>query len=128
MPTATTPFEAEAGTVTTGMVVAADATASGGSSVVAQSAGGTVRYTVSVPSRGTYMIAGWVKAPSSSADAFTVRVDSGSAAEWRLTQSRSWTYDAGSNPTFSLSAGTHTLTVGYREAGAAVDRLVLVRR
>ena len=128
VPPATTPFEAEAGTVTTGMVVAADATASGGSSVVAQSAGGAVRYTVSVPLRGTYMIAGWVKAPSSSADAFTVRVDSGSAAEWRLTQSRSWTYDAGSNPTFSLSAGTHTLTVGYREAGAAVDRLVLVRR
>ena len=127
-PVATTPFEAEAGTVGTGMAVVADATASGGSYVVARSAGGTVRYTVSVPSRGTYMIAGWVKAPSSSADAFTVRVDSGSSAEWRLTQSRSWTYDAGSNPSFSLAAGTHTLTVGYREAGAAVDRLVLVRR
>jgi hypothetical protein len=128
VPVATTPFEAEAGTVGTGMAVVADATASGGSYVVARSAGGTVRYTVSVPSRGTYMIAGWVKAPSSSADAFTVRLDSGSSAEWRLTQSKSWTYDAGSNPTFSLSAGTHTLTVGYREAGAAVDRLVLVRR
>jgi Big-like domain-containing protein/uncharacterized protein DUF1565 len=128
VPVATTPFEAETGTVSTGMAVVADATASGGSSVVARSAGGTVRYTVSVPSRGTYMIAGWVKAPSSSADAFTVRLDSGSSAEWRLTQSRSWTYDAGSNPSFSLSAGTHTLTVGYREAGAAVDRLVLVRR
>ena len=127
-PVATTPFEAEAGTVGTGMAVVADATASGGSYVVARSSGGTVRYTVSVPSRGTYMIAGWVKAPSSSADAFTVRVDSGSSAEWRLTQSRSWTYDAGSNPSFSLAAGTHTLTVGYREAGAAVDRLVLVRR
>jgi hypothetical protein len=110
------------------MAVVADATASGGSYVVARSSGGTVRYTVSVPSRGTYMIAGWVKAPSSAADAFTVRVDSGSSAEWRLTQSRSWTYDAGSNPSFSLAAGTHTLTVGYREAGAAVDRLVLVRR
>ena len=127
-PVATTPFEAEAGTVGTGMAVVADATASGGSYVVARSSGGTVRYTVSVPSRGTYMIAGWVKAPSSSADAFTVRIDSGSSAEWRLTQSRSWTYDAGSNPSFSLSAGTHTLTVSYREAGAAVDRLVLVRR
>ena len=127
-PVATTPFEAEAGTVGTGMAVVADATASGGSYVVARSSGGTVRYTVSVPSRGTYMIAGWVKAPSSSADAFTVRLDSGSSAEWRLTQSRSWTYDAGSNPSFSLAAGTHTLTVGYREAGAAVDRLVLVRR
>lgn len=110
------------------MVVAADAMASGGRSVVAQSAGGTARYTVSVPSRGTYMIAGWVKAPSSSADAFTVRIGASSVAEWRLTQSRSWMYDTGSNPTFSLSAGTHTLTVGYREAGAAVDRLVLVRR
>jgi Bacterial Ig domain/Protein of unknown function (DUF1565) len=128
VPVATTPFEAESGTVSTGMAVVADATASGGSYVVARSAGGTVTYTVSVPARGTYSIAGWVQAPNSSADAFTVRVDSGSAAEWRLTQSRSWTYDAGSNPSFSLSAGTHRLTVGYREAGAAVDRLVLVRR
>jgi len=110
------------------MAVVPDATASGGSSVVARSAGGTVTYTVSVPSRGTYAIAGWVKAPNSSADAFTVRMDSGSSAEWRLTQSRSWTYDAGFNPSFGLSAGTHRLTVGYREAGAAVDRLVLVRR
>jgi len=46
---------------------------------------------------------------------------------WRLTRSTSWAYDASYNPTFFLSAGTHTLTVGYREAGAAVDRLVLVR-
>jgi len=109
------------------MAVVADATASGGSAVVARSSGGTVRYTVSVPSRGTYAIAGWVRAPSSSSDAFTVRMDSGSSAEWRLTRSTSWAYDASYNPTFFLSAGTHTLTVGYREAGAAVDRLVLVR-
>jgi hypothetical protein len=127
VPVATTPFEAESGTVGTGMAVVADATASGGSAVVAQSSGGTARYTVSVPSRGTYAIAGWVRAPSSSSDAFTVRMDSGSSAEWRLTRSTSWAYDASYNPTFFLSAGTHTLTVGYREAGAAVDRLVLVR-
>jgi len=56
-----------------------------------------------------------------------VRMDSGSSAEWRLARSTSWAYDASYNPTFFLSAGTHTLTVGYREAGAAVDRLVLVR-
>ena len=127
VPVATTPFEAESGTVGTGIAVVADTTASGGSYVVARSSGGTARYTVSVPSRGTYAIAGWVRAPSSSSDAFTVRMDSGSSAEWRLTRSTSWTYDASYNPTFFLSAGTHTLTVGYREAGAAVDRLVLVR-
>jgi len=84
---------------------------------------------VSVPTRGTYMIAGWVKAPNSSADAFTVRLDTGAAAVWSLTQpTTSWTYDAANNPTFTLAAGTHKLTLGYREAGAAVDRLVLVRR
>jgi len=111
------------------MTVATDAKASGGQYVVARSSGGTVTYTVSVPTRGTYMIAGWVKAPNSSSDAFTVRLDTGSVATWNLTRSTTaWTYDGSDNPTFSLSAGTHKITLSYREANAAVDRLVLVRR
>jgi Bacterial Ig domain/Protein of unknown function (DUF1565)/Fibronectin type III domain len=129
VPVGTSAFEAESGTVTAGMTVATDAKASGGQYVVARSSGGTVTYTVSVPTRGTYMIAGWVKAPNSSSDAFTVRLDTGSAATWNLTRSTTaWTYDGSDNPTFSLSAGTHKITLSYREANAAVDRLVLVRR
>ncbi|HEY0811868.1 MAG TPA: hypothetical protein VGE11_01200, partial [Pseudonocardia sp.] len=121
-------FEAEAGTVTAGMAVAADAKASGGHYVVARSAG-TVTYAVSIPTGGTYMVDGWVKAPNASADSFTVRLDTGTTAVWNLTEpTTAWTYDATNNPSFTLTAGTHRLTVGYREAGAAVDRLVLIKR
>lgn len=120
-------FEAEAGTVVGGLAVAADPLAAAGSYVLARSAGSDT-FAISVPTAGTYMIAGWVEAPNASADSFTVSLDNGAAAVWNLPQpTTAWTYDATTNPTFTLAAGTHTLTVGYREVGAAVDRMVLLQ-
>jgi fibronectin type 3 domain-containing protein len=129
IPLGTSPFEAEAGTLTTGMAVAADAKASGGRCVVARSAGGTATFTISIPTAGTYMVAGWIKAPTTMSDSFTVRFDTGATAVWNLTEpTTSWTSDVTSNPTFALPAGTHKLTLSYREAGASVDRLQLLKR
>jgi hypothetical protein len=129
VPLGTSPFEAESGTLTTGMAVAADAKASGGRYVVARSAGGTATFTISVPTAGTYMIAGWIKAPNTMSDTLSVRLDNGTTAVWNLTEpTRSWTSDVTGNPTFALAAGTHKLTLSYREAGASVDRLQLLKR
>ena len=129
VPLGTSPFEAESGTLATGMAIAADAKASGGRSVVARAAGGTATFTISVPTAGTYMIAGWIKAPNTMSDSFGVRFDAGTTAVWNLTEpTTSWTSDVTTNPTFALAAGPHTLTLGYREAGASVDRLQLLRR
>jgi hypothetical protein len=111
------------------MAVAADAKASGGRCVVARSAGGTATFTISIPTAGTYMVAGWIKAPTTMSDSFTVRFDTGATAVWNLTEpTTSWTSDVTSNPTFALPAGTHKLTLSYREAGASVDRLQLLKR
>ncbi len=129
VPLGTSPFEAETATLAGGMALATDARASGGRYVVARSAGGTATFTISVPTAGTYMIAGWIKAPDNMSDSFGVRFDSGATAVWNLTQpTRSWTSDVTSNPTFALAAGPHTLTLSYREAGASVDRLQLLKR
>ncbi|MBA3905634.1 MAG: carbohydrate-binding protein [Pseudonocardiales bacterium] len=110
------------------MATAGDTKAAGGRYVVATSSGGTDTFTISIPTGGSYMVAGWIKAANASSDSFTVRLDTGAVAVWNLTEpTKSWTYDATTNPTFTLAAGTHKLTLGYREAGAAVDRLILVK-
>ena len=127
-PSPGTTFEAESGVVSGGIQVLSDSTASGGKYIKASSSG-SVTYTISIPSKGDYMIAGWIEAANGSSDSFYVKIDSGSRKTWDLLDPTStWMYDADGNPTFSLSAGTHTLTLSYREAGAKVDRLVFVKQ
>lgn len=122
------PIEAESGSVAGGMVVVDDATASGGRHVAGRSSG-TVTFTMDVPSAGRYMIAGYTKAPNGSSNSFTVKVDASSKKTWDLKEpTTSWVYDAAGNPAFDLSAGRHTVVIGFREAGALVDRVALVRQ
>lgn len=120
-------LEAESGTLTGGMALAQDGSASGGAYVIGQTAG-RATYTFYVPEAGTYMIAGWIKAANSSSDSFNVSVDGSAPLAWDLLDpTSSWTYDATTNPSFTLSAGAHTVTIDQREAGASLDRLTLIR-
>ncbi|MBL8158855.1 hypothetical protein JNJ66_00145 [Candidatus Saccharibacteria bacterium] len=126
--TATSLFEAEAGAESGGIVEQSETGASGGKYVIGKSSG-TATYNIQVPTNGTYMIAGYIKAASGNADSFNVKFDSGTYAMWDLQEpSTSWVYDATNNPKFTLTAGTHTMTLQYREAGSMVDRIVLIRQ
>jgi polygalacturonase len=134
--------EAESGTVTAPMQVGSDPLAWGGQ-YVAVAAGNnsnaspptsgfaTVPFTVT--NAGTYKIMGRVIAPTTSDDSFWVRVDGGAWVNWNdIDPGTAWhwadvTDDAAANAlvTRSLSAGSHTLTVAYREDGARLDRLLI---
>lgn len=125
----TTPFEAEIGTASGGMqVLSDDALASGGKYVRAGSSG-SMTYQVNVPVSGTYRVAGWIKTADGSSDSFYLSIDGSSSATWTLASPASaWTYDLDDGHTFSLGAGTHTIALKYREAGAKIDKLVLVKQ
>jgi hypothetical protein len=126
---ATKPFEAEIGTASGGMKISDnDPTASGGKYANAVSSG-EINYNVFVPVSGTYRFAGWIKANDGSSDSFYLIVDGQSTNTWTLKYpANDWTYDLDDSNTFKLSAGAHTLKLKYREAGAKIDRLVLVKQ
>jgi hypothetical protein len=109
-------------------VMTDDPGASGGKYVEASSSG-SVSYQVEAPAAGTYRVAGWIKAADGSSDSFSLSVDGSSAGTWTLASpSAAWIYDVDDGHAYALSAGTHTVTISYREAGAKIDRLTLVRQ
>lgn len=122
-------FEAESGNASGGMSVQTnDAEASDGKYVQAD-ASGSMTYRVHVPTAGTYRVAGWIKAASGSSDSFRASVNASSPATWTLASPTSaWTYDLDDGRSYMLDAGFHTLVLEYREAGAKIDKLVLVKQ
>jgi hypothetical protein len=131
-------FEAEAGAPTSPLVAAADAAASNGQFIWVPSGaavdctttttGGWATYTVNVATAGTYKIWGRSIAPSTSKDSFCLQVDTGAVTNFTLNVSPTWVWSLAQTPTsstYTLSAGTHTIKVRYRETGAKLDRLLL---
>lgn len=131
-------FEAEKGVLTSPMQAATAAGASTGSMVVVPTtagAGGSVKFTFDVPAGGrTYYPWARAGAPSSSANAFEFRIDSGGYKLWEPPISGSgWAWsrvaDANNPPGAStaifLAAGTHTLRFYRRDAGTRLDRVLL---
>ncbi len=134
-PTPTSPqvwVEMESAVPASPMVVASDASASGGKYVWApQGAGnrasppvdGAVTVTFTVPASGTYAVHGRTLAPSSTDDSFWVSIDGGAAFKWEPGTGSEWTWNKmGSYP---LAAGTHTLKVMLREDGTKIDKVVV---
>jgi len=122
-------FEAESGKISGGMkIMDDDASASGGKYIKAQSSG-TVTYEVNIPIAGKYRIAGWIEAPNGSSDSFYVYPDKKSKSTWTLqAPTLSWTHDIHDGSVMSLSAGKHTITLKYRESGAKIDKLELIKQ
>ncbi|MFA6973730.1 MAG: polysaccharide lyase family 7 protein [Parcubacteria group bacterium] len=122
-------FEAESGNASGGMSIQTnDPTATGGKYVQAD-ASGSMTYQINMPTAGTYRVAGWIRAANGSSDSFYVSLDGSSSKTWTLAApTTAWTYDLDDSNTFTLSAGNHKLTLKYREAGAKVDRLILVKQ
>lgn len=89
------------------------------------SSNGHIDYDFEVSESGTYTLWARVIAPSPTDDSFWIRMDGGSWISWNniAPGSTSWTWD--DVQSYSLSAGSHTLTVAYREDGTRLDKLYL---
>lgn len=131
-------IEAEDGDLTSPMQVATSNGASSGQAVLVSSSitapGGSVRFTFEVPTGGrTFYAWGRTAASSTSTNEFEFRIDNGSYKLWNLPVGGGWVWtriaDAsappGSSSGFFLPAGTHTLRIYRREAGAQLDRVML---
>jgi len=134
-------IEAESGVLTAPMAVASDALASGGKYIsTAVDSSGSVTYTINAPVTGTYYVWCRILSVDSGSDSFYVSADGGATdvfdtAENKWSGSWQWTVVNGRgstghalalNPrTFTLSAGTHTLTFGGRDPNTKMDQLIV---
>ncbi len=86
---------------------------------------GHLTYTLDIESSGTYTLYARVICPNGDDDSFWFQMDDGSFDMWNsITSSSSWVW-ANFPTTYDLTAGSHTLTIGYREDGARLDKLYL---
>jgi (4-O-methyl)-D-glucuronate---lignin esterase len=83
---------------------------------------GYANFSFSVGQSGTYRVFARVLTPTANDDSWWVRMDGGSWVNWNNIAATSWTWAQFPN-TFSLSAGSHTLTFAYREDGAQLDKI-----
>ena len=134
--------EAEGGTITAPMILGSDAAASGGqfvtvsagnNSTAAAPASGHAVVSFTLPEAGSYRVWGRTIAPVNTDDSFWVRIDNGTWFNWNdITPSTTWTWarvtnDAAADAVivWNLAAGSHTLTLAYREDGARADRILI---
>lgn len=137
-------LEAECGVVGSEWNVSSDAGASNGSFVTVkpgtESLGSAsanskdhIVFAFNIAEPGTYTLWGRARVPSADDDSFWIKMDNGSWTMWNnITGSASWqwddVHDANNGNTvvsYSLTQGSHTLTVCYREDGAGLDKLYL---
>jgi arabinoxylan arabinofuranohydrolase len=127
-------LEAECGTVGSLWNVETDNNASHDEYVTIQSgnnstdaaptgASGLLSFTFDISAGGTYTLYVRVICPSADDDSFWLKMDDGSFVMWNgIDGSSSWTWTSYPS-TYDLNAGSHTLTIGYREDGARLDKL-----
>ncbi|MBP1618102.1 MAG: endo-1,4-beta-xylanase precursor [Bacteroidetes bacterium] len=127
-------MEAECGTVGSLWSVLQSATGSSGQYIRIQDGNnstssvpgsdGYATYTFDIATAGTYNLWARVRAPSSNDDSFWLKMDNGSWNSWNgITYSTAWTWAF--YKSFSLSEGSHTLIIAYREDGTDLDKLYI---
>ncbi|MBN2274142.1 MAG: family 43 glycosylhydrolase [Bacteroidales bacterium] len=127
-------LEAECGTVGTLWNVVPDNNASHGAYVTVKpgnnstdgaptNASGHLTLTFDVQIAGTYTVYTRVICPNANDDSFWLRMDDGSFTMWNgITGSSAWIWTYFPT-TYNLTAGSHTLTIAYREDGARLDKI-----
>lgn len=84
-----------------------------------------------VPEEGNYKIWGRALAPSADDDSFWVRVNDDDWVNWNgIRGGSTWQWDhvhsgSGEAILYALESGDHTLTISYREDGAAIDKFYI---
>ena len=90
-------------------------------------ASGLITYTFDISEGGSYNLFLRVICPDPNADSFWLKMNNGAFASWNnIGPSNTWQWFAYPNA-YSLSAGTHTLIIGYREDGAKLDKIYLTK-
>ncbi|MFA9389714.1 MAG: nucleoside hydrolase-like domain-containing protein [Prolixibacteraceae bacterium] len=128
-------LEAECGTVGALWNTESDATASNDKYITIQTGNNSTdnapennesqaTYTFEISKSGTYTLWARVIAPNANDDSFWLSMDNGEWWSWNnIASSSAWTW--ASNQSYSLDMGKHTLTIGYREDGAKLDKIYL---
>jgi hypothetical protein len=132
--TYTNTYEPECATVGSAWNIVADAAASNGkyvtvkpglNSTASAPTGATnlVTIPISVPASGTYSVFARVNGPDANGDSFWVQMDSGSFTMFNGLPTGLWQWT--SFGSFSLTAGSHSIKIGYREDGAQLDKILV---
>ena len=130
----TTSFEAEAATVGSDWQIFTDDLASNSRYVSVNTgtqsiqsapteAAGTITQSFTVKAAGDYSVFARLNCPTADDDSFWLRVDDGEFTMLNGLQTRGW--DWMKLTAQRLNAGDHTLTIGYREDGAKIDRITI---
>ncbi|MBN2164613.1 MAG: glycosyl hydrolase 115 family protein [Pontiellaceae bacterium] len=86
--------------------------------------GGQAVYTFDVPESGDYTLSCEINCPTVNDDSWYIKMDNGSTLTWNnLSNGGVWGWTSAGS--YSLSAGSHTLTVYAREDGAAMANIKL---
>jgi lysophospholipase L1-like esterase len=126
-------LEAECGTVGSLWNIESDNQASNGkyvtvkpgntsSNTAPSNSTGLITYVFNVEESGNYEMFARLICPTANDDSFWVKMDNGNFVMWNGISAPSWQWHRYTSG-FSLSKGTHTLTIGYREDGAKLDKL-----
>jgi hypothetical protein len=130
-------FEAESGELSGGYVVSADSAASGGQLIEPpllenpDTVTGTARarYTFELPKDGDYVFWGRLYTPDVAHNRLWFQVDGGEWTLWRITVGKIWYWDDfhedaryADEAHFTLTAGTHELSIANAVSGANIDR------
>ncbi|SDK60614.1 Por secretion system C-terminal sorting domain-containing protein [Catalinimonas alkaloidigena] len=84
-----------------------------------------VRFNFSVNSSGTYHIFGRIRAMTSNRNSFWVRVDDGDWRLWEMPVNKEYDWYEKDGGAVRLSAGAHTIDIGYREPNTNLDKLYI---
>jgi hypothetical protein len=128
-------IEGESGTRTAPMSTFSDATASGGkylmvtagnNSTAAAPATGWSTHTFTVSTAGAYKVWGRRIAPTTADDSYWIRANGGTWVNWDITEGTTWAWDdMNTAQTFTLTAGSNTITLAYRDDGTKMDKMLI---
>ncbi len=83
---------------------------------------GLITYSFDVNEGGTYYLYARANCPGANDDSFWIKMDDGAFVMWNGISAPSWQW-VQYGTSFNLSKGQHTLSIGYREDGALLDKL-----
>ena len=87
---------------------------------------GQAIYTFDVKESGAYYLYARLICPSPNDDSFWIKMNNGSFSMWNNISAATWQWIQ-FNSGFSLNTGMNTLTVGYREDGARLDKIWITK-
>ncbi len=129
--------EAECATVGANWAIQESSSASGGKYLVYPAGGRAssppvaaadqLKLVVEVTEAGPYYLLGRINAPSLASNSFWIRIDDQPWIEWweGIATGSGFNWNVAPGGPTDLSAGSHTITVAYREAGTQLDKLLL---